>query len=102
MTIRVRFAPSPTGTLHIGSARAALITWLFARKNQGDFMLRIDDTDQERSKEEYVDDIQCALKWMGMDWDRSARQSERTEKYDAAIQKLKDSGRLYPCYETKT
>ncbi|MDD9900304.1 MAG: glutamate--tRNA ligase [Alphaproteobacteria bacterium] len=101
MTVAVRFAPSPTGTLHIGSARTALIVWLFARKNKGTFMLRIDDTDQERSKEENVQDIEKALKWLGLDWDSYARQRDNTANYDAAIQKLKDSGRLYPCYESE-
>src|SRR5690606_5445077 len=94
-------APSPTGILHVGSARTALIVWLHARKNKGTFMLRIDDTDQERSKEENVEDIMAGLKWLGLDWDSFARQRDRNADYDKAIQKLKDSGRLYPCYETE-
>lgn len=101
MTVAVRFAPSPTGVLHVGSVRTALIVWLCARKNDGSFMLRIDDTDLQRSKEENVDDIMAGLKWLGLDWDRFARQRDRNENYDTAIQKLKDSGRLYPCYETE-
>jgi len=101
MTVAVRFAPSPTGVLHVGSVRTALIVWLCARKNNGSFMLRIDDTDLQRSKEENVDDIMAGLKWLGLDWDRFARQRDRAENYDIAIQKLKDNGRLYPCYETE-
>lgn len=101
MTVAVRFAPSPTGKLHVGSARTALIVWLFARKHKGSFMLRIDDTDLVRSKEENVDDIMAGMKWLGLNWDRFARQRDRAADYDRAIQKLKDNGRLYPCYETE-
>lgn len=101
MSVAVRFAPSPTGILHVGSARTALIVWLFARKNKGSFMLRIDDTDLERSKEENVEDIKAGLTWLGLNWDSFARQRDRSADYDRAIQKLKDSGRLYPCYETE-
>ena len=101
MTVKTRFAPSPTGKLHVGSARTALIVWLFARKNKGSFMLRIDDTDTERSKEENVDDIKAGLTWLGIDWDSFARQRDRNADYDRAIKKLKESGRLYPCYETE-
>ena len=68
---RVRFAPSPTGYLHIGGARTALFNWLFARQNNGKFLLRIEDTDLERSKEEYVDQITDALKWLGLNWDEN-------------------------------
>ncbi|MEM7443100.1 MAG: glutamate--tRNA ligase [Pseudomonadota bacterium] len=100
MTIRVRFAPSPTGYLHIGNVRTALVTWLCARHSNGEFLLRIDDTDAERSEERYVDAIQEDLGWLGLDWDLLARQSERTARYDQAIEDLKGSGRLYPCYET--
>lgn len=101
MTINVRFAPSPTGKLHLGNARTALIVWLLARKLNGNFMLRIDDTDQERSEEIYVQDIIDSLSWMGLDWDRFERQRDRVDAYDKAIEKLKASGRLYPCYETE-
>lgn len=101
MTVSVRFAPSPTGILHVGSARTALIVWLFARKNKGKFMLRIDDTDLQRSKEENVEDIMAGMTWLGLNWDSFARQRDRTADYDRAIQKLKDNGRLYPCYETE-
>lgn len=100
MTVAVRFAPSPTGLLHIGNARTALVTWLFARKNNGTYLLRIDDTDDERSKEEYVDAIKEDLTWLGLDWDDQARQRDRTDRYADVIQELKDKGRLYPCYET--
>ncbi|TAL27256.1 MAG: glutamate--tRNA ligase [Alphaproteobacteria bacterium] len=101
MTVAVRFAPSPTGKLHVGSARTALIVWLWARKNKGTFMLRIDDTDLVRSTEENVEDIMAGLKWLGLNWDSFARQRDRGEDYARTIQKLKDNGRLYPCYETE-
>ncbi len=100
MSVKVRFAPSPTGMLHVGNARTALITWLFTRSQNGHFLLRIDDTDQERSKPEYEEAIKEGLKWMGMDWDSKARQKDRGDVYDAKIEKLKADGRLYPCYET--
>lgn len=101
MTVAVRFAPSPTGKLHVGSARTALIVWLFARKNKGSFMLRIDDTDLVRSKDENTEDIKEGMKWLGLDWDSYAHQRDRSEDYARTIQKLKDNGRLYPCYETE-
>ncbi|MCB1681679.1 MAG: glutamate--tRNA ligase [Alphaproteobacteria bacterium] len=100
MTVRVRFAPSPTGMLHIGNARTALITWLYARAKSGHFLLRIDDTDLERSKKEYEDAIEDGLKWLGMNWDEKARQRDRMDHYNVKIDQLKASGRLYPCYET--
>tara|TARA_B100001179_G_C18584948_1_gene401743 strand:- start:454 stop:1797 length:1344 start_codon:yes stop_codon:yes gene_type:complete len=100
MSVKVRFAPSPTGMLHIGNVRTALITWLFARNQGGSYLLRIDDTDQERSKVEYEHAIEESLKWLGLDWDDKAHQRKRLDKYEAAIQKLKSDGRLYPCYET--
>lgn len=75
MTVKVRFAPSPTGRLHVGNARAALINWLFARKHGGSFLLRFDDTDPERCREEYVEAIRTDLSWLGLDWDESFRQS---------------------------
>jgi len=100
MSVVVRFAPSPTGRLHIGNARTALITWLFARHNNGKFILRIDDTDVERSKDEYVDNIKSGLTWLNMNWDDHFHQRGRENKYNAAIEKLKSSGRLYACYET--
>ena len=97
---KTRFAPSPTGMLHIGNARTALITWLFARNAGGEFLLRIDDTDQERSKEEYEHAIEDSLQWLGMDWDEKANQKNRMSIYEEKIEQLKTSGRLYPCYET--
>ena len=100
MTVITRFAPSPTGKIHIGNLRPALINWLYARAEGGQFMLRIDDTDLERSKEEYVDGIKADLTWLGLTWDFEARQSTRFDKYDAVVDKLKAEGRLYPCYET--
>jgi glutamyl-tRNA synthetase len=95
-----RFAPSPTGYLHIGNVRTALLCYLFAKKNGGEFMLRIDDTDKERSKEEYVDGLKEDLTWLGLIWDKEARQSERFDNYHAAVEKLKEMGRIYTCYET--
>ena len=100
MSVKVRFAPSPTGFLHIGNIRTAIITWLFARKNDGHFLLRIDDTDQERSKVEYETAIEESLTWLGLNWDEKANQKTRTARYDEQIEKLKSEGRLYACYET--
>ena len=97
---RVRFAPSPTGHIHIGNARTAFFNFLFAKKNGGSFVLRFDDTDLERSREEYAQGIETDLRWMGIDPDLIVRQSQRFALYDAAAQKLKEMGRLYPCYET--
>lgn len=98
--VKVRFAPSPTGYLHVGNVRTALINFLFARKNGGHFVLRIDDTDTERSKKEYEDAIQEDLRWLGITWDSLEKQSARFERYALAADTLKKSGRLYPCYET--
>ncbi len=95
-----RFAPSPTGYLHLGNIRTALVCWLYARKEGGKFMLRIDDTDRERSKEEYVTAIRKELDWLGINPDMEARQSERFPRYFEIIEKLKSVGRLYACYET--
>lgn len=100
MTVKVRFAPSPTGRLHIGNLRPALLNWLFARHMGGRFLLRIDDTDQERSREELVDAIKADLTWLGLSWDEYDRQSLRQARYDAVIAQLKAMGRLYACYET--
>lgn len=100
MSVRVRFAPSPTGMMHVGNARTALITWLFCRANNGHFLLRIDDTDLERSKDEYEVAIEEGLLWMGMSWDEKTRQRDRMAIYEDKINKLKADGRLYPCYET--
>jgi glutamyl-tRNA synthetase len=97
----VRFAPSPTGRLHLGNARAAVINWLFARKHGGSFMLRMDDTDRERSRAEFARGIEVDLRWLGLSWDRFARQSERLDCYGVAAERLKAAGRLYPCFETQ-
>ncbi len=100
MTVRVRFAPSPTGNIHIGNARPALINWLFALQNNGEFVLRYDDTDKGRSKQEYADGIARDLDWLGIKPHIIERQSDRAQQHQAATQKLKDAGLLYPCYET--
>lgn len=97
---KVRFAPSPTGRIHVGNVRAALINWLFARKAGGRFVLRIDDTDTERSTLAYEEAIIADLTWLGLDWDESAHQSRRVDRYEAAAAALKAAGRLYACYET--
>ena len=97
-----RFAPSPTGRLHIGNLRAALLSWMTARKAGGEFILRIDDTDAERSKEAYVDAAKEDLTWLGLDWDRFERQSDRFDRYEAAAAEWRKQGRLYACYETPT
>jgi len=98
--VKVRFAPSPTGLLHVGNVRVALINWLLARQKEGVFYLRFDDTDQERSRLEYVKAIEEDLKWLGLFWDDSFHQSARLERYKEAAELLKEKGRLYPCYET--
>ncbi|MDR2464526.1 MAG: glutamate--tRNA ligase [Holosporales bacterium] len=95
-----RFAPSPTGYIHLGNARIAVINWLFAKKAHGKFMLRLDDTDTERSKQEYIDCLYEDLEWLGLHYDIFARQSDRVERYKECQQKLIDLGRLYACYET--
>ncbi|MGV1014439.1 MAG: glutamate--tRNA ligase [Methyloceanibacter sp.] len=100
MAVTVRFAPSPTGRLHAGNIRTALFNFLFARKEGGRFLLRLDDTDAERSTEEFADGIREDLAWLGLDWAEEVRQSARFALYDAAVEKLKASGRLYPAYET--
>ncbi|WP_299350743.1 glutamate--tRNA ligase [uncultured Shimia sp.] len=97
-----RFAPSPTGYIHVGNLRTALMNYLIARKAGGTFILRIDDTDPERSKQEYVDAIQQDLEWLGLTWDRIERQSDRLDRYEQAAQDLRDNGRLYECFETPT
>src|SRR6202021_441946 len=96
----VRFAPSPTGRIHIGNARTALLNWLFARRHGGTFILRFDDTDLERSKAEYADAIEADLEWLGIRPDLVRRQSEWMAAYNDAAARLKDLGRLYPAYET--
>lgn len=99
MTV-TRFAPSPTGRLHVGNLRPALLNWLHARKAGGTFILRIDDTDAERSREDHVEAIKRDLDWLGLGWDRFERQSARMDRYDEAAEALRAEGRLYPAYET--
>ena len=98
--VKVRFAPSPTGNLHVGNLRTALVNYLFARSKGGHFMLRIDDTDTERSTAAFEASIRTDLEWMGMNHDSGDRQSERLGQYDAALQRLLVDGRAYACYET--
>ena len=100
MTTITRFAPSPTGRLHVGNIRTALHNWMLAQKNGGKFLLRIDDTDPERSKEEYVEAIRADLAWLGMHPDGEERQSLRLDHYEKAFEALVEAGRLYRCYET--
>lgn len=100
MSVKVRFAPSPTGLLHVGNVRAALWNWLFARKNDGTFLLRSDDTDQARSTKDYEDGIKADLAWLGITHDEFMRQSARFADYEAAADWLKEQGLLYACYET--
>ena len=97
-----RFAPSPTGYIHVGNLRTALMNYLIAAKSGGTFILRIDDTDPERSKEEYVDGIKQDLEWLGLHWDRIERQSERLDRYAEAADSLREMGRFYEAFETPT
>ncbi|MGH6928254.1 MAG: glutamate--tRNA ligase [Dongiaceae bacterium] len=100
MTVRVRFAPSPTGRLHVGNIYIALANWLFAQRQNGAFVLRLDDTDRERSTAEFAAGIEDDLKWLELEWQERVRQSDRFASYDAAVARLKEAGRLYACYET--
>ena len=100
--IKVRFAPSPTGELHLGGARTALFNWLFAKKNNGSFFLRIEDTDKERSKQVYTDQILNSLKWLGLNWDEPLiYQSGRSDRYKYYLNKLLDEGKAYRCFCSK-
>src|SRR4051812_26136482 len=101
MTVKVRFAPSPTGRIHVGNVRAAVTNWMVAKKQGGRFVLRIDDTDLARSTHEYEVGIETDLIWLGLTWDEKHKQSERFALYRAAADRLIASGRLYPCYETQ-
>ena len=102
MKVRTRFAPSPTGYLHIGGARTALFNWLYARKHQGEYVLRIEDTDKERSKNEFTKDILSSLSWLNINSDTEpVYQSKRIKKYQQAIQKLLDDGNAYHCFCSK-
>ncbi len=100
MTVKTRFAPSPTGRLHVGNIRTALHNWMLARKAGGQFVLRIDDTDAERSEERYIEAIRQDLAWLGLTPEAEERQSERLTEYEAAFERLKAAGRVYPAYET--
>ena len=100
MSVIVRFAPSPTGRLHVGNVRTALMNYLFVRERGGKFVLRIDDTDLERSTNEYEEGIKRDLKWLGLNWDETFNQSHRFPSYEAAAKKLREDGLLYACYET--
>ena len=103
MSIRTRFAPSPTGMLHIGSARTALFSWLYARQHNGKFILRIEDTDIERSTQEAVNAILDGMNWLGLNWDEGPiHQMQRMHRYHEVIQQLLDSGKAYRCYCAKT
>jgi glutamyl-tRNA synthetase len=103
VTVRVRIAPSPTGNLHIGTARTAVFNWLFARHHQGQFILRVEDTDLERSQPEYTQNIMEGLTWLGLAWDEGPFfQSERMDLYRSAVQQLLDQGLAYHCYCTPT
>ncbi len=101
MTV-TRFAPSPTGYLHVGNLRTALFNWMIARKAGGTFILRLDDTDRERSRPEYAAAIEEDLAWLGLTWDRLERQSDRLDRYAAAAERLRAAGRFYEVFETPT
>ncbi len=102
MKVRTRFAPSPTGVLHAGSMRTALFSWLYARRHDGCFVLRIEDTDRERSSEESANAIQDGLAWLGLDWDEGPfYQSHRMARYREVIARLLDEGKAYHCYCTR-
>lgn len=98
--ITTRFAPSPTGYIHVGNLRTALMNYMIARKTGGTFILRLDDTDQERSKQEYIDGLKTDLEWLGLTWDRMERQSLRFDRYHAAADELRAAGRFYECFES--
>ncbi len=98
--MKCRFAPSPTGLLHVGNARSAVLNWAYCKKNNGDFVLRIDDTDQARSTKEFENKIKENLTWLGLNWDKTFNQSDRIDNYALNIEKLKKDRHLYPCFET--
>jgi len=101
MSVRTRFAPSPTGSLHLGGARTAIFNWLFARHHGGEFVLRIEDTDKVRSTEDSLQEIYDSMKWLGLDWDNAPiKQSERLDLYKDYAYKMLDSGKAYKCYVT--
>ena len=98
--VTTRFAPSPTGYLHVGNLRPALMNYLIARRSGGTFILRLDDTDQERSKQEYIDGLLRDLEWLGLEWDRIEQQSKRLDRYAGAAGQLRAAGRFYECFES--
>jgi glutamyl-tRNA synthetase len=99
--VRVRFAPAPTGFLHVGGTRTALFNWLYARHHHGTLVLRVEDTDLDRSREEWVEGIQSTLRWLGLDWDEGPhRQSERLDRYREAAAQLLVQGAAYECFCT--
>ena len=101
MTVRTRFAPSPTGYLHVGGARTALFCWLYARQHKGQFVLRIEDTDTARSTEESVQAILDGMAWLGLDYDEGPfYQTQRFDRYREVVQQLLDNGHAYYCYST--
>ena len=99
--MRSRFAPSPTGFMHVGNVRSAVLNWAYTKKNNGEFILRIDDTDKTRSTKQYEINIKENLRWLGLDWDKTFNQSSKYQAYEKNILKLKESGRIYPCFETE-
>src|ERR1043165_3739002 len=101
MSVVTRFAPSPTGRLHVGNIRTALHNWLWTRKHGGRFILRIDDTDRERSEEAFVDAIRADLAWLGLDWDEEQRQSARFAAYEGALERLGGGGPGYPAWRAR-
>ena len=100
MTVVTRFAPAPTGRLHVGNIRTAVHNWLWARKHDGRFILRLDDTDAARSSEANAEGIKEDLDWLGLGWDEEHRQSARFDRYEAALERLREAGRVYPAYES--
>jgi glutamyl-tRNA synthetase len=101
MTVITRFAPAPTGHLHVGNIRTALHNFLWARRQGGRFLLRLDDTDRERSTEAFAAGIRKDLAWLGLQPDADSQQSARFDRYDAALERLRETGRVYPAYETR-
>jgi glutamyl-tRNA synthetase len=101
MSIRLRFAPSPTGRIHVGNVRTALLNWLYAQREGGQVLLRIDDTDVARSTKAFEQGIEDDLRWLGLNWDERANQSARFDAYEAGAARLKAAGLLYPAYETE-
>ncbi len=99
--MKCRFAPSPTGKIHIGNARSAILNWIFCKQHNGEFILRIDDTDKSRSTKEFEDSIKLDLNWLGLDWSYTFNQSARNKIYNEKIKILKSNKRLYPCFETE-